>query len=351
MFDDATTDLDTDPFESALADRLREDIREAARKMTRREARFVADAFDARQIGRIRTAHQARTTRDAGEPAEFLDFMLTRDVATEKLLGVALGLFCENDHLGRWMLAQKGIGPLLAGRLIALGNWDAPNPAKCFAFAGLDPTKTWLKGQKRPWNARLKRLLYLVGESFVKVSGYDDAHYGQLYRQSKISYWARNVDGAYVEIAREERDRVKPTTEKWKWNQGCFDAEQTRRWVTNGMPRKPTTGGAAKVGEILAWIDLDMPAELRPEEMPDDLAPFLAWHRTPLVQGEPGSGLDMLAPGHVHDRARRRTVKRFLAHSWEVEWRHNNPGKEPPMPWVIEHGGHTHYEAPPGLAA
>lgn len=56
--------------------------------------------------------------------------------------------------------------------------------------------------------------------------------------------------------------------------------------------------------------------------------------------------LGMLPPGHIHARAKRYAVKLFLAH-----WHHvayvTTTGAEPPRPYIIEHGGHVHYIAPP----
>lgn len=53
-----------------------------------------------------------------------------------------------------------------------------------------------------------------------------------------------------------------------------------------------------------------------------------------------------LPAAHVHARAKRYAVKLFLAHwhhvAYEVRY-----GAAPPKPYIIEHGGHTHYIAPP----
>lgn len=55
----------------------------------------------------------------------------------------------------------------------------------------------------------------------------------------------------------------------------------------------------------------------------------------------------LLPPAHIHARAKRYAVKLFLAHwhhvAYETEY-----GLAPPKPYVIAHGGHTHFIAPPG---
>lgn len=54
----------------------------------------------------------------------------------------------------------------------------------------------------------------------------------------------------------------------------------------------------------------------------------------------------MLPPARIHLRAQRYAVKLFLAHFHHVLYE-DRYGTPPPKPYVIEHGGHTHYIAPP----
>jgi hypothetical protein len=54
-----------------------------------------------------------------------------------------------------------------------------------------------------------------------------------------------------------------------------------------------------------------------------------------------------LPPGHIDMRARRYTSKMFLAHLHEVMFE-DHYGRKPPLPYVIEHGGHAHIIGPPG---
>jgi hypothetical protein len=53
-----------------------------------------------------------------------------------------------------------------------------------------------------------------------------------------------------------------------------------------------------------------------------------------------------LSPGHLLSRASRYSVKLFLSHYHHVayELRFGTP---PPKPYIIAHGGHTHFLAPP----
>jgi hypothetical protein len=55
-----------------------------------------------------------------------------------------------------------------------------------------------------------------------------------------------------------------------------------------------------------------------------------------------------LPPEHIHARARRWTVKLFLAHYHHVAWKLST-GLEPPKPYVIAHLGHADFIPPPNF--
>lgn len=54
---------------------------------------------------------------------------------------------------------------------------------------------------KPPYNLTLKKILYLIGESFVKVSGNHNSLYGRLYRERKAQLQAKNLEGGFAEYA------------------------------------------------------------------------------------------------------------------------------------------------------
>ena len=100
------------------------------------------------------------------------------------------------------MRSIVGIGPVItAGFLAHIDIAKAPTVGHIWRFCGLDPTVRWDKGTKRPWNASLKRLCWIVGESFTKVSNHPDDTYGKLYQQRKEREIARNEAGDYAEQA------------------------------------------------------------------------------------------------------------------------------------------------------
>jgi hypothetical protein len=170
--------------------------------MTDREARYLVDAYYAIQDFRIQAGHQTRQASVAEEPHEVIGWLHTNMDTLEGQIRRALGSYAEGKRPGRWALAQHGIGPVItAGLLAHIDVRIATTPSKVWRFAGLDPTVKWEKGQKRPWNARLKVLCWKIGESFKKTSGSDASFYGALYRARKELEVARNEAGQFADTA------------------------------------------------------------------------------------------------------------------------------------------------------
>jgi hypothetical protein len=122
----------------------------------------------------------------------------------------ALEKYAKSIVVGNWALAQKGIGPIItAGLLAHIDIERAPTVGHIWRFAGLDPTQSWEKGKKRPWNASLKTLCWKIGESFVKVSNKDDAFYGELYKVRKELETKRNERNEFSEQATKKLQTTK----------------------------------------------------------------------------------------------------------------------------------------------
>jgi hypothetical protein len=101
-----------------------------------------------------------------------------------------------------WARSIVGIGPVISAGLLAhIDITKAPTVGHIWRYAGLDPTQSWEKGQKRPWNARLKTLCWKIGESFVKVSGNEKDIYGKVYKERKEIETARNEKLEFSEQA------------------------------------------------------------------------------------------------------------------------------------------------------
>jgi hypothetical protein len=307
-----STDAPTDTTDLGAVVRLSRDLKKAAQTLSPGEARFLVDSFYQMQGDRIRSTNQVRTLVASEEPHQTIAWLADQAGVLERSIMTALDAYNRSSPLGLWARSICGIGPVItAGLLAHIDITKAPTAGHIWRFAGLDPTVTWEKGQKRPWNASLKTLCWKIGESFVKVSSNDDDFYGHLYVERKAFEQKRNESGALAEqaTAKLARFKIGKDTDAYAWYSGSL-----------------TLQDAAKIAAA-------------PSEKRIGLAKKLA--------GAPGSGMPMLPPAHVHARAKRWTVKLFLAHYQAIAYRvHYNA--EPPKPYILtQAGGHAHEIQPP----
>lgn len=181
---------------------VRRDMRAAAESLSAEEARYLVDAYYQMQKHRIASDNAVRAMSADGEPTAAVQWVADQAREIEGAIQTGLDRYSKRNPLGQWARSQKGIGPVLAAGLLAHIDLEkAQTAGALWRFAGLDPTSQWERGQKRPHNARLKTLCWKVGESFVKVSGYDDAYYGHVYRERREYEDARNEAGAFADQA------------------------------------------------------------------------------------------------------------------------------------------------------
>ena len=204
--------------------KLTKDEKQAAVTLGKDEARFLVDAYYQLQDNRIRSDGQVRSMSKDGEPHATLQWLANMNRTLEESIKAALDAYSNASPVGRWMRSQKGIGPVIAAGFLAhLDITKAETAGAFWSFAGLDPRKTWDKGQKRPWNADLKVLCWKLGESFVKVSGHEDAFYGKLYKERKALEIERNEKGEFADqaAAKLEKFKIGKATDAYKaYSQG-----------------------------------------------------------------------------------------------------------------------------------
>ena len=190
--------------------KLSRDLRAAAKLMGVREARYFVDSYYDLQDYRIAAANQQRKLLEGEEPSEFIGWLNAQLVMLEGQIKAVLDKWSSAQPMGEWSRSVVGIGPVIASGLIAnIDITKAPTVGHIWRFAGLDPTSKWNKGEKRPWNASLKRLCWLMGESFVKVSGHKDDIYGKLYLERKAYEQRRNDSGELAPAAAERLKQAK----------------------------------------------------------------------------------------------------------------------------------------------
>ena len=260
--------------------RLGKDLISKSGMLDRRQAGALVDYYYRIQEHRIALGNQVSSILYDEDDSALIEFYHQQIKVVERSIIPALETYASAHEVGRWSLEQKGIGPILAAGLLShIDITKAPTVGHIWRYAGLDPTSKWNKGEKRPWNAELKTICWKIGQSFIKVSGKDDAFYGKLYLKDKERRMAKNDAGDYAELAAQtlrEKNIVHKETK------ACYEAGK-------------------------------------------------------------------LPQSRILSQAARYSTKLFLAHWHEVAYREHYK-TDPPKPYIIEHGGHVHYIAPPTAA-
>ncbi len=182
--------------------RLTRDLKKAAIDLTPEQARYLVDLYYLLQDYRIRAAGQQRAMNESGEPHQLINWAFGNFDVLEKDIAKALDRYSDGQVPGRWARSIVGIGPVISAGLLAhIDIEQAPTVGHIWRFAGLDPTVTWEKKTKRPWNARLKVLCWKIGQSFVKVSNNERDVYGHIWRERKEQEIKRNEAGSFADQA------------------------------------------------------------------------------------------------------------------------------------------------------
>ena len=205
--------------------------------MDRSEARYLVDLYYQIQEQRQRSASQTRSSEnetdpsDTPEPSALTGWLFDQFRILEGDIKKALGVYASAHTPGIWAQSIHGIGPVIAAGLLChidVNPWkcNSTNPKKrcspasphselgcehrvvntaggVWRFAGLDPTLKWEKSQRRPWNARLKRLAWIIGDSFVKQRNSPKDFYGKVYAERKEQEESKNLSGDFASQAAE----------------------------------------------------------------------------------------------------------------------------------------------------
>lgn len=193
----------TDSTMTLLAGRLNRSMLSHAADLSREEIRGLVDSYYQAQELRKASANQRRAVAQGRDANPLLDYVVDHLEHLEKDIQRMMDVATDAHVPTRWTKSFVGIGPTLSAGLWAhIDITIAKTGSAVWRFAGLDPTVRWEKGQRRPWNARLKVLCYLIGESFKKFSNHPHASlYSQLYRERKALEVARSASGLQAETA------------------------------------------------------------------------------------------------------------------------------------------------------
>jgi hypothetical protein len=228
LVEEAVDDLETedDDFAPEVLERLKRDVKAAAVDLKPAEVRYLVDSYYVIQGNRIRAKNQTDALTRSGEPHAVVEWLSSSSTSIERTLKVVLDVYTANRTIGRWSRSIVGIGPVLSAGLVAHVDISrSPTMGHLWSFAGLDPSRTWEKGQKRPWNARLKTLCWKIGESLIKTCHKPDSFYGPHYIERKAYEQQRSASGQCAQAAAEmllEKKFKKGTVARTKYEAGVL---------------------------------------------------------------------------------------------------------------------------------
>lgn len=183
---------------------LRRDLRQAASLLSLDEIRFLVDVYYDIQKLRIGSGHQKRTLSEDAKPPALLGWVADSMNQIEHEIRLGLDRWTSADRTAAWAKSIHGIGPVIAAGLRSYVDVKiATNPSKVWRFFGLDPTVRWGKGEKRPYCAGGKVLAWKIGESFVRLRGFDGDVYGKVYEARKKLELERDERGDFAAQAAE----------------------------------------------------------------------------------------------------------------------------------------------------
>lgn len=212
----------SDYIELEALNKLKRDIKNAGTTLSKEEARYLVDLYYQMQEYRKASDNQVRQLQkeDNKEPHETLAFFANNFRTLERNIKSVLQVYAESKPIGQWMLSICGIGPVISAGLMAnIDITKVQTAGQIQAFAGLDPTCEWHKGEKRPYNARLKTLCWKIGQCFIKVQNNEEDVYGKIFAIRKAYEIERNEKGELADQAKAklERFNIKKTTDAYKW--------------------------------------------------------------------------------------------------------------------------------------
>ncbi len=170
---------------------IAKDIKKSAEKLTQEEVRILVDNYYRAQQRRIRIDNQIRSLSqgvDTGNLALELSLQVEADNFrnAENINNKLLKHWAAANPLASIAMETCGIAHILASGLAAHVDLNKLESAgKLWAYAGFNPEVKWEKGKLRPWNASLKKLCFLMGESFIKVKNNPKDIYGKVYQKRK----------------------------------------------------------------------------------------------------------------------------------------------------------------------
>ena len=208
-----------------------------AKSLGPKEARYLVDMFYSVQEQRKRASNQLHSMNN--QPSAVLQWFVDQWNKLEHQLAKALDEYSDSHPVAKDAKQNVlGIGPVISAGLLAhIDVKTAKTAGSIWRFAGLDPSIEWAKGEKRPYNARLKVLCWKIGESFVRLKNRPDCFYGALLEGRWKYEKEKNESKAHAHYAQQIAKNFGKHTRAYSfYKQGLLPpahvAARAKRWVT-----------------------------------------------------------------------------------------------------------------------
>src|SRR5690349_18426753 len=128
--------------------RLSKDLKEAAMRLSDREASFLVDSYYQLQEYRNTPKDQLDSLVKGGEPCQIIDWLTGETKKLEYQIKNSLERYASESPVGQWTMSLYGIGPVISAGLLAYIRVDnKPGwqyAGSIFRLSGLDPTVRWI---------------------------------------------------------------------------------------------------------------------------------------------------------------------------------------------------------------
>ena len=320
-----------------LLNRLSSDLKAASRELDEFESRYLVDLYYTVQKLRIRMNNQIYANEAEGkqEPNRMTQYVFENFVRLENQIKASLQIYAENKKLGRWLLSQVGIGPVISAGVMAHTDMSrSASRSGYLRYAGLDPSCSWLGAEKaadlvrevlgsrrqitsqdvfdcaikanrnpklvlvsvekeskdetlsrralvdvlalRPWNAKLKQLYtFKATDSFVKTQNLKDSFYGKLYAERRAYEKDKNERGDYAQ------DAARILTEKnWDKSTELYKAYSQGKLPLGHLHRR----GCRYVAKMFACHFWSVAFEIHYGQKPPDPYPIAILNHQKMVE-------------------------------------------------------------------
>lgn len=318
---------------------------------SKQEARYLEDIYYQTQGKRIVIQNQIRALRQGfdndiednkgSKNISFLEWYLYNTQKMEQQIAKALELFSDSNYLSKWAKQVKGIGPVIATRLVANLEIKENKDGSTNMHAGNWWMYCGLNDNNRPWLGKAE-CTKIVNELLKECSGIIDDEF--VYKLSEKTKWkfsyyeknAKNENGTWSKEKLISSSCIIPYNKKLK----------TLMYTIGHSFLLCKNKPDSLYGRILK--------ERMEYENAKNLAGDYADQANEILKNK-NIGKNTVAynyyskgqlpPAHITARCMRFATKLFISHLFEAAY-YNKYGKMCPNPYVIEHGGHSDYIGP-----